>query len=852
MNALSDTVSKWQIRTKLDSFPVTLDDMYSDTITRIEAQNNAYSELARRVLIWVSCAVRPLTVQELQTAVAIEPGLAEMDPERLSDEHTLTSVCGGLLTVEPKTGFVRLIHYTAQGFLERLCAEKWPAARSRIIELLLVYLSFPGLVDPPDRMVIKDVDRFANWRANMLSKYPLLSYAGVCIAGHINNTSNLDENQVDLIISFFQNEIRNFNLLLVNGIVFSPHIHENIPLVASAMHIFAAMGLNVLIEKYLAYDRSNINSTWSTGLTPLALAVAQDRVDTVKLLIARGAAVVDNIYPANWVFHLGSRDRITYVVHLLHIAVLNDLIPVINVLITAGAPIEFWTDNSLHGRGVGTALHVAVRSGNIEAIKALLAHGARLDPYPYSPLHTAVIGRNEAIFQLLIERKANVNARDIVGATALFSAVGLGRRSMVVTLLENGADANIVNMEGETALFKLVTLCMLPGLGTDRADPVILLDIMIRYHADINFRDHQGSTVLNHAIQQIRKGRITSQVQDLIMHLLDNGADLLLQDHKGLAVLHYAADFDDITLLNELLRRNVDINAQDHRGYTALHHAVRNGRISCARCLLMNGAEAGALDGGGRTPLHYAVANATDETSTIIDQLISNDTTIDVVDHNGQTPLHVATNQGWIRIERLIVRGANVNFKDNFGWTPLIYAVHRSHTQLMTTLLLWHADPNIRTLRTHTAAHFAANSGNLAIMELLVQHGADLNVKDLEGNTILLYAARHKDMTQFLLEKGIQPAADATRYTSLHRAAVYGCSEVVGLLLGHGANAWMSKEAWDSGLVCIANSKIFDEEEVVPQSYEQTSLFIDACVKTVQEEHGLDLMSQLPLRERNT
>ena len=67
---------------------------------RIDEQNEEDRELAKQVFSWVVFARRPLSVSELQHAVAVTPEMNDMDAEAIIDEDILTSVCAGLVVVE--------------------------------------------------------------------------------------------------------------------------------------------------------------------------------------------------------------------------------------------------------------------------------------------------------------------------------------------------------------------------------------------------------------------------------------------------------------------------------------------------------------------------------------------------------------------------------------------------------------------------------------------------------------------------------------------------------------------------------------------------------------------------------
>ena len=85
---------------------------------RISSQHIDDVKVAHDVLSWIVYANRPLHIEEVQHALAIEPELTDIDDEALIDEELLTSVCMGLVTVDRDSKIIRLIHYTSQEYLE--------------------------------------------------------------------------------------------------------------------------------------------------------------------------------------------------------------------------------------------------------------------------------------------------------------------------------------------------------------------------------------------------------------------------------------------------------------------------------------------------------------------------------------------------------------------------------------------------------------------------------------------------------------------------------------------------------------------------------------------------------------
>jgi hypothetical protein len=75
-------------------------------------------------------------------ALAIEPGSKELDNDNMTDIVIILSVCAGLVIIEEHSSLVRLVHFTAQNYLDRIQTEKFPDAHFQITQSLLTYLQF--------------------------------------------------------------------------------------------------------------------------------------------------------------------------------------------------------------------------------------------------------------------------------------------------------------------------------------------------------------------------------------------------------------------------------------------------------------------------------------------------------------------------------------------------------------------------------------------------------------------------------------------------------------------------------------------------------------------------------------
>ena len=109
MDSLVTKTKRKDVRKALETLPPELDGSFEQTMERIKGQGKDYSELAMRVLLWVSNTVRPLSPVELQYAIAVQPGMTELDDEDFDEQDLMVSVCAGLVVLDAETDTMRFV-----------------------------------------------------------------------------------------------------------------------------------------------------------------------------------------------------------------------------------------------------------------------------------------------------------------------------------------------------------------------------------------------------------------------------------------------------------------------------------------------------------------------------------------------------------------------------------------------------------------------------------------------------------------------------------------------------------------------------------------------------------------------
>jgi ankyrin repeat protein len=163
----------------------------------------------------------------------------------------------------------------------------------------------------------------------------------------------------------------------------------------------------------------------------------------------------------------------------------------------------------------------------------------------------------------------------------------------------------------------------------------------------------------------------------------------------------------------------------------------------------------------------------------------------------GKSPLHLACSELQVEIANyLIDQGANVNATYLYGSTPLIKAAEHDGNEcldLIQRLINRGADINYVASYGFSALHMATYFGNQKIAGFLIEQGADLNVKGRHGtpmqlNIIYNYYNPDEEMLIFLVENGAKPQKYSFGNNDLHLAAIKGYTNLVQAMVKHGAD----------------------------------------------------------------
>jgi ankyrin repeat protein len=374
-----------------------------------------------------------------------------------------------------------------------------------------------------------------------------------------------------------------------------------------------------------------------------------------------------------------------------------------------------------------TALHWAVRGDEVELAKALIAAGAppsAADRFGITPLSLAALNGSTQAIELLLKAGANPNAVTQNGETVLMTAARTGKPDAVQLLLARGARVDGRENEfGETALMW--------AAGQNHA---AVIPLLAKAGADLNAR----STVID--LPQVKVDLAT-----MVTTALPRG---------GMTALMYAAREGSVDAAGALADAGADLNVTDPEGVTAIVLAIINAHFDVAAKLAEKGADPNIGDKAGMAALYAAVDMAHPDA---------------FINRPKATPTGPPTAAGLV--DRLLATGADPNQRLKApllmrqhnsgdaslgdGATPLMRAAKVPDIPIMRALLEHKADASAAMKNQTTtmaivmggrgARILTPETSTFQAIQLLLDHGADVNATNANGETLLHQAVNRGD-----------------------------------------------------------------------------------------------------------
>jgi ankyrin repeat protein len=592
------------IKEALDKLPKDLDETYKRCVRRIALKN---SNVSSRILRWVCAVSKPFELDQLREVLAINVSTGRLHRDKVPPAREILKCCSNLVTTDDNNQ-VLLVHHSVRQFL---CAGK-----------------------ANDELFAAGFD-LANSK---------LELGQLCVA-HLTSAdysrtlqSSSKPRGPEFTINAQAVEILSRNV--------PSWVQRALPQ-PKPVHVFLPKKSQPNMKPPSCFQFAKEN--WA----PLTAGInrSSDSWDAFSTL-----ALEPN---SSWRLHPWPPQGESLDSHyfgLLGWAIANFHLPLIDLLLgLRRKPRTDIFDLPFHYYEDLPALHLASRLGYLEIVKLLLPFCDinKKDNTGKTALHHAAkSGQSDIIMLLLLERKANIKARDVEKRTALHLAAVNGHVESVQLLLDGGANIKDKDHYGQTAL-----LCA--AYGWHEA----LVELLLDRGADIEDKDRNGLKALTWAV--------CGGSEAMVELLLDRGANIESIDgiYPQQALSHAAGNGNE-TVVKLLLDRGANIESKSKVfGQAALSWAARKGEEATVKLLLDRGADIEGKDEYGKTALLWAARKGKEATVKL---LLDRGANIESEDRDRRTALSWAAREGKeATVKLLLDRGANIWSADYAGQTPL-------------------------------------------------------------------------------------------------------------------------------------------------------------------------------------
>jgi ankyrin repeat protein len=407
--------------------------------------------------------------------------------------------------------------------------------------------------------------------------------------------------------------------------------------------------------------------------------------------------------------------------------------------------------------------------------------------------------------------------------TALMMAAKKGHIHVVKYLVDHGADVQLADEEGETPLLMAI-------MSPHEQHRSAIITYLLEHGADVNHADDSGRTPL-HLVS-------FDGTVDQAQMLMDRGADVNRRDIWGKTPLQNAVDAHSIDMIRYLVEHGADVRTIDKEGNTVLHCTDYPLDDTTFEYFIEHGADVHAVNRAGQTVLFSVVRSCVPDNrlSLLVER---------GVDIRSEPVLVVAIQHCTDpMVELVLERGADVHQTDASGNTPLHATIRHTRTSVVD-LLLEHgaaADVNRTNALGNTPLHDAVviteSKEKRNIVQRLIEHGADVNRRNIEGKSPLYLAFQQQYLDPAVIQMLLEGGANVRQTnpggeTFLHLAAKhkYPNLHVIQSLIQHGADVF-AKDAHGK-----------TAKEYVIQKATGTHKYLEKVANRLNAENVIALMS---------
>ncbi|KAF6837541.1 hypothetical protein CMUS01_04966 [Colletotrichum musicola] len=567
--SLVDCLTLGALRRALRDLTGDLDQMYTKSLERMDQSlRPKHYEILKKLLLWIAWGQRPLSIGELGHALAIYPGIEDVDEEDILPIRQIAAWSAGLLFVD-SDDFLRVIHPTTSRFFESRRHELYPKGDSVIAHDCLHYLNMKALRVPltgPDRSALFIIRH---------KQYPLIGYAVLNLLKHVTRSG--EKGVIDRTLGFLLSDARKSFIQALHYL----NSEWKDETEATALHVSVYFGATDVVSK-LVDQGEELDAQDLLGATPLMYAAARgnDGLSELRSLLKAGA-------DPSITCKLGSTALIR--------AVKLGAEPCGDRTSASTRPPRARHRHRDLVRNE-TPFFYSARVGLTDFMELLLDHGADIndeDNNSGNALMRAVDCDETGAVELLVKRGIDTGHRDVYGRTALHSSsCNRSWRSMEYLLAHvPDLDVNARGRSGETPLHD-------SAWKLDARGASLLVDAGAR----CDIKNSDGQTPVD--IVLLRNRPDILEIIKRAKGYVENSPGARLQSSLSDAVIGDPSDVLQARIAKATLQ---EINASLAFAGTALHEACRHGRADVVGMLLRAGADMSVTNSFGRTPADKAI-----------------------------------------------------------------------------------------------------------------------------------------------------------------------------------------------------------------------------------------------------